>query len=92
MQHSWQGLYGTRIFNLNYDGLTVNQENETRKLIYYLGLDWEDNCLLPHNNKRSVHTASDQQVRQKIYQGSSMQWRKFEPYLEGAFDRFSQLN
>ena len=88
----WQGLYGTRIFNLNYDGLTVNQENETRKLIYYLGLDWEDNCLLPHNNKRSVHTASDQQVRQKIYQGSSMQWRKFEPYLEGAFDRFSQLN
>ena len=88
----WQGLYGTRIFNLNYDGLTVNQENETRKLIHYLGLDWEDNCLLPHNNKRSVHTASDQQVRQKIYQGSSMQWRKFEPYLEGAFDRFSQLN
>jgi hypothetical protein len=72
---------------LDYEKLTVDQENETRKLIKYLGLKWEMACLSPHKNKRSVRTASQQQVRQKIYKGSSQAWRKYEPYLNGAFDK-----
>ena len=33
-----------------------------------LGLNWEKSCLSPQKNKRSVRTASQQQVRQKVYQ------------------------
>jgi tetratricopeptide (TPR) repeat protein len=75
-----------RIYNLDYELLTVNQESETRQLIEYLGLDWDENCLSPQNNTRSVATASNLQVRQKVYQGSSEQWKKYEPFLNGAFD------
>ena len=82
----WQSYYDDRIYNLNYDSLTTDQENQTRKLIKYLRLDWEKACLSPHQNKRSVRTASQQQVRKKVYQGSSEAWRKYEPYLNGAFD------
>ena len=32
------------------EGLTTNQEFETRNLINYLGLRWEDDCLFPHLN------------------------------------------
>ncbi|MDC1449350.1 tetratricopeptide repeat protein [Candidatus Thioglobus sp.] len=88
----WLGHYGDRIYNLNYDNLTINQDDETRKLIEYLELEWENDCLSPQHNKRSVRTVSQQQVRQKVYQGSSQQWRKFEPYLNGAFDQLSELN
>lgn len=87
----WQGHYGDRIYNLNYDNLTINQVLETRSLIQYLGLKWEDDCLSPQSNKRSVRTASQQQVQQKVYQGSSRQWRKFEPYLDGVFDQFESV-
>ena len=82
----WKSEYSDRIYDLNYEKLTTNQESETRKLIDHLGLDWEEACLSPHKNKRVVRTASKQQVRQKVYQGSSEAWRKFEPYLNGAFD------
>ena len=82
----WQSSYGEKIYNLDYEKLTINQENQTRKLIKYLDLNWEDSCLSPQKNKRSVRTASQQQVRQKVYQGSSEAWRKYEPYLNGAFD------
>ena len=82
----WQSQYGDRIYNLNYESLTTDQENQTRKLIEHLDLNWEDACLSPQENKRSVRTASNQQVRQKVYQGSSEAWRKYEPYLNGAFD------
>ena len=88
----WQGDYGDRIYNLNYDELTLNQEDETRKLIQHLGLVWEDDCLSPQSNRRSIRTVSNQQVRQRVYQGSSQQWRKFERYLNGAFDQLTKLD
>ena len=82
----WQLQYGDRIYKLNYEDLTTDQENQTRTLIKHIGLSWEDACLSPHKNKRSVRTTSQQQVRQKVYQGSSEAWRKYEPFLNGAFD------
>ena len=85
----WQSHYGDRIYNLNYESLTTDQENQTRKLIKYLELTWEDACLSPQKNKRIVKTASQQQVRQKVYQGSSEEWRKYEPFLNGAFDNLT---
>ena len=84
--HFWYQSYSDRIYNLNYDNLTEDQEPETRQLVEYLGLKWEDACLAPHNNMRSVRTASQQQVRQKVYKGSSQAWRKYEPFLDGVFD------
>ena len=85
----WYDNYGDRIYQLDYDQLTVDQEAETIKLIHHIGLEWQTACLSPHKNMRGVHTASQQQVRQKVYTGSSAHWRKFEPFLQGAFDRLS---
>ena len=87
----WQSQYTARIYNLDYEKLTTDQENQTRKLLKHLELNWEDACLSPHKNNRSVRTASQQQVRQKVYKGSSEAWRKYEPYLEGAFDGLPSL-
>ena len=85
----WQTFYGDRIYNLDYESLTNDQESESKKLINYLDLPWEEACLSPQENKRSVRTASQQQVRKKIYRGSSKVWRKYEPFLNGAFDNLS---
>jgi hypothetical protein len=82
----WQASYSNRIYNLNYEHLTTDQDVETKNLIQHLNLEWEDACLSPQENKRAVRTASQQQVRKKVYQGSSQQWRQYEPFLNGAFD------
>ena len=84
----WMNSLSKRIHNLNYELLTVDQENVTRSLIDYLGLDWDEKCLTPQNNQRNIKTASDIQVRKKVYQGSSQQWKKYEPFLNGAFNIF----
>ena len=82
-----QPQYNSQIYNLDYDNLTENQESETKKIIKYLDLQWEEACLYPQNNDRSVRTASQQQVRQKIYQGSSMEWKKYKIYLTNMFEK-----
>ena len=86
----WTKSLAQRIYNLNYEMLTVNQEDETKKLVEYIGLNWDERCLLPENNKRSVGTASNIQVRQKVYQGSSQQWKKFKPFLNGILDNLDR--
>ena len=86
LMNYWHRQYGKLIYRLDYDLLTINQEIETKRLITHLGLDWDTACLSPHENKRIIRTASQQQVRQRIYTGSSNEWRKFEPFLGGIFD------
>ena len=82
----WDESYRNKIYHLDYDKLTLEQEVETKSLMSHLNLNWEASCLSPHKNNRIVRTASHQQVRQKIYRDSSQAWRKFQPYLGGAFD------
>jgi hypothetical protein len=82
----WTNTLSNRIYKLDYELLTANQESETRQLVDYLDLNWDEKYLSPQNNRRSVTTASNIQVRKKVYQGSSEQWKKYQPFLNGALD------
>ena len=82
----WGSTLKERIYNLDYELLVENQDSETRQLVAYLGLDWDEKCLSPQNNTRSVGTGSNLQVRREVYQGSSQQWEKYKPFLNGALD------
>ena len=85
----WGNELNHQVYNLDYELLTDSQESETRKLIDFIGLDWDENCLYPEGNTRSISTASSVQVRKKVYTGSSDQWKTYEPFLDGAFEGLS---
>lgn len=78
----WREKFPGRIYDLNYEYLTEHQEVETRHLLEYCGLKWEDSCLNFHETNRAVRTASSLQVRQKLYRGSSEAWRNHEKHLQ----------
>jgi tetratricopeptide (TPR) repeat protein len=77
----WRERFPERVFELDYEILTENQAAESRRLLEYCGLPWEDACLEFHKTQRTVRTASGNQVRQKMYTGSSEAWRKYENHL-----------
>ena len=74
----WHEIYPGEIYDIQYESLIENQEEESRKLIEYCALDWEESCLEFYKNKRSVNTASSEQVRQPIYKGAMNAWRNYE--------------
>ena len=82
----WHRRFPGKVYELQYESLTENQEQESRRLIEYLDLPWEDACLDFHKTERWVETASDAQVRQPIYKGSSDAWRSFEDHLAPMLD------
>jgi tetratricopeptide (TPR) repeat protein len=78
----WHKLFPNQIYDISYEQLTTNQESETQKLLEYCDLDWDENCLNFHDNRRAVKTTSALQVRQKMYQGSSEAWKKYEFFIQ----------
>lgn len=86
MMAFWEKIFPQRIHHLNYERLTENQEEETRKLLSYAGLEWEDACLHFHRSERAVATASALQVKRALYKGSSEDWRRYETHLQPLID------
>ena len=78
----WHELFPNQIYDISYEDLTTNQEEETRNLLDYCELDWDESCLNFYTNKRAVKTASSLQVKEPIYQGSSEVWKKYETQLK----------
>jgi hypothetical protein len=82
----WNKILPNFIYNVSYENLTNNQEEESKKLIKYCGLDWHESCLNFYKNKRSVSTASANQVRQNIYTSSINTWKNYEGHLIELFN------
>ena len=78
----WRERFPESIYDLGYEYLTENQEGETRKLLQFCDLEWEEQCLDFHKTKRTVITSSNVQVRKKMYKGSSEAWRKYQKHLQ----------
>ena len=65
-----------------YEDLVEDTEGETRRLLDYCGLPFEDACLRFHETRRAVRTVSSEQVRRPIYRDGLTQWRAYESWLE----------
>ena len=87
LMNFWINSTNCNIYYLDYELLVKNQEKETKKLVDYLEINWDGQCLSPHKNKRIVTTASNSQIRKKVYVDSSQNWKKFKPFLEGKLDK-----
>ena len=83
----WHSKFPDKIYDLNYEKLTEQQEQETKNVLKFLELQWEKECLQFHQNSRIVFTASSSQVREKMYQGSSQEWLKYKDHLKDIFTK-----
>jgi tetratricopeptide (TPR) repeat protein len=70
------------IYEANYEKMVAEQEGETRRLLEFCGLPWDDRVLKFHENSRAVNTWSATQVRQPIYKDAVRKWKKYEKHLQ----------
>jgi cytochrome c-type biogenesis protein CcmH/NrfG len=80
MDH-WRTVLPYRLCEVNYESIVASPQATTRQLLDHCGLDWDPACLLSHEQKGSVTTASQWQVRQPIYQSSRARWQHYAPHL-----------
>ena len=67
---------------LLYENLISDPDNKIKELIKFCEVEWDDNCLNFHKNKKTVATASLAQVRKPIYKSSIKQWENYKNDLD----------
>jgi tetratricopeptide (TPR) repeat protein len=77
----WLRVLPLEMLAIDYEELVEDPEGESRRLIEFLGLDWEPACLDFHRTERPVFTASSWQVRQPLFTRSAGRWRHYERHL-----------
>jgi tetratricopeptide (TPR) repeat protein len=80
MEH-WRMVLPLKMVEISYEDMILNTEQTARRVLEFLGLEWEERCLSPHTNPCAVETASQWQVRQPIYRHAVGRWRHYEKQL-----------
>ena len=77
MTHWQSSLPKSRFMQVGYEDIINDQETQTRRLLDFSGLDFEQACLNFQDNTAAVSSASAVQVRQPLYAGSIGRWKKY---------------
>jgi tetratricopeptide (TPR) repeat protein len=80
MRH-WDAVLPGKCLRIWYEDVVDNLAGNVRRILEYCGLEFEPACMAFYKTKRSVRTASSEQVRQPIFREGLGQWRNFEPWL-----------
>ncbi|WP_339669408.1 sulfotransferase [Dasania marina] len=90
MMDHWDTVLPGKVYCQHYSKMINNTEQSVRQLLAHCGVAFEQQCLDFHNNKRAVHTASSEQVRQPIYKTGLGHWKNFEPWLTPLIDSLGE--
>lgn len=78
----WRAVLPTgTILDVPYAELVADPAGWTRRMLNFVGLEWDERCLDFYKTQRRVATASSWQVRQKIYKSSVERWRNYEKFI-----------
>ncbi len=78
----WYTKIPDYIYECNYETLVSDKNNETKKLIEFCNLDWEENCIDHTKNKTGIKTVSLAQARKPIYKTSIDLNKSYSEYLD----------
>jgi len=91
MMAHWSSVSTLPLFEMRYEEMVVDQEGCTRRLLDFLELGWEPECLQFHKSPRVVNTASYAQVRKPIYRSSVDRHSNYASHLSSIAGRLGKI-
>ena len=77
----WDKVLPGKVLRVQHEDVLDDLEGQTRRMLDYIGLKFEEACLNFHATSRAVRTASSEQVRQPINRKGQDAWKPYEPWL-----------
>jgi tetratricopeptide (TPR) repeat protein len=78
----WKAQFPDRILEVSYEDLATNTEATAKRVLDYLGLDWDPQCLAFYKQPRISGSASSEQIRRPVYTSSIGRWKHFGSQLQ----------
>jgi cytochrome c-type biogenesis protein CcmH/NrfG len=78
----WRSVLPKEVFlEVPYEGLVADPEAWSRRVLEFIGLEWDPKVLEFHKTERAVMTASHWQVRQAMYTSSVGRSKHYQKYI-----------
>ena len=91
MEHI-QDVLPDRIIHVCHEDFVTGFEDKAPAVVDAVGLEWNDACLRPEDNKRLVHTQSANSVRSAVNTGSFGGWKNYETHLDPLIEGLGGLD
>ena len=85
----WNTSLPNHVFSIPYEELVDYPQDMMQRVFSFINLPYDEIVLNIKDNKRSVTTASDLQIRDQIFKGSSKSWMLYEKNLQKFTQAFS---
>lgn len=88
----WKKTLDLTIYDIEYDSLLNEPEQQVRSLLDHIGVDWEESCLQFYKSGRHIPTASYNQVQNDFYKDSMYRWKNYRCNIKPLLDSMSSLD
>ena len=82
LMNHWDNVLPGKILTVNNEDVIDDLEGQVRRLLNFLEIPFEQNCISFHETDRSVRTASSEQVRQPINKKGQGRWKPYAEHLK----------
>lgn len=89
-QEHWLEHLDIPMMELHYESMVHDQDAETRRLLSFLDVEWEPQCLDFHKSTNIARTISFDQVNRKMYSTSDGRWKHYEKHLGPVIDEVGE--
>ena len=82
LMHHWDQVLPGKILRVNNEDVIDDLEGQVTRMLDFLGLPFEEECISFYETDRSVRTASSEQVRRPVNKDGMARWRPYAQYLK----------
>jgi hypothetical protein len=88
----WRSLLPQQVFmEIDYEALVSDPQTETRRLLEFLDVPWNEACARFFETSRTVNTSSFAQVRRPIYRSSVGSASSLRSHLKPLIEALGDL-
>lgn len=91
MKHWRSVVPSEQMLEVRYEDLVAEQEAVSRKLIDFVGLEWDPRCLEFYRVDRPVTSASHAGVRRPVYTDAVGRWRDYRKHLAPLIEALESI-
>ena len=78
----WDEVLPGKVLRVQHEDVLDDLEGQTRRMLDFIGVPFEEQCLTFHKTERAVRTASSEQVRRPLNRSGQDAWKNYEPWLD----------
>ena len=82
LMHHWEKVLPGKILRVNNEDVISDLDEQVKRILEFLDLPFEEECISFYETNRSVRTASSEQVRKPINKDGMERWKPYAKYLK----------